>query len=359
MSSWWLVALVVLSALAAPAPTRATSQPDLMALPPPLQAELEAQVLAGNPAQRERMQRLVEFVLKPQGLGMRYRSDATHGVAQAYATREANCLGFTLLFVALARAAGLDAYPQDAGETLIWHELGGTIYRSDHVNAGVVVGGASYTLDVAGDVVLATHAPVRMSDAQLLARYRNNLAVAAFQEGRIADARREMDIALSLDPGSTRIWSNAGVLYLRDGDAAAAEHAYAHALSLDPENTNALTNMMNLAHRLGLDDRERAMRQRLARVQRRDPVHQFIQGLDYERLHDYPHAIKHYRRAIRLQRGEYRFYEALGRAYLLAGDARRASRALRLASKYSAAIGRGNDDTFPLRVDPLHRWPIR
>jgi Flp pilus assembly protein TadD len=338
MSMRWLAAVLALSTLCAPsaAATQTPADADPMAVPPALQAQFEAYVLAGKPTPRERMERLVEFVLQPQGLGLNYRGDASHDIATAYATREANCLGFTLLFVVLARKAGLQAQARDAGETLTWREIDGTVYRSDHVNASVLIDKDRYTLDVAGATVFAVRPPKPISDAQLLARYRNNFAIAAMQEGRLADALREIDAAIALDPDHAQFWSNAGVIHLRTGDAVAAERAYLRALALQPDNTNALLNLTDLARRLGQPEREQSLRRRLARVQRRDPVHQFIQGLDYERLHDYPHAIEHYRRAIHLHRGESRFYEALARVYLLAGDSRRAGQALRLAARLDA-----------------------
>ncbi|MND04070.1 hypothetical protein D3C83_241800 [compost metagenome] len=46
-------------------------------------------------------------------------------------------------------------------------------------------------------------------------------------------------------------------------------------------------------------------------------------------------AIRHYRQAIRLYGDEHRFYSALARAYLGAGDTRRAAKALARAQALS------------------------
>ena len=315
-------------ALSAPAGPQAGSQVQAMALPPALQAQLHKDVLVGDPSQRERLDQAALFALDPQGLGITYDEDASYSVEQVYATRQANCLAFTMLFLAMARESGLEAYAQELGETLSWREAGGTIFRDNHINAGVRIGGHRYTVDVAGNSVFGLHPPVPVSDQRMLAHYYNNLAVGRLEQGDVASAQQIMATALALDPAYAPHWSNAGVLFLHGGDAAAAEHAYVKALALDPTNASALFNMVDLTHRNGDNRREAGYRQRLARVQQNDPLQHFIEALDYERVGDYPHAIEHYRRAIQLHRSEHRFYSALARAYLLAGNTREAGRAL-------------------------------
>ena len=105
-------------------------------------------LLAGDPSATSRMQRLINFVVDDKnGLGMQYDESATYTVTQAYAARKANCLTFTLLVLAVAKEAGLEAYPQEIGETLSWRMVEGTIYRENHINAGVRIGGHRYSID--------------------------------------------------------------------------------------------------------------------------------------------------------------------------------------------------------------------
>ena len=349
MFAWVLVAALALSAPAFAGPE---SGPQAMALPPALQAQLHTHVLVGSPSQRERLDRLAVFALDPQGLGITYDEDASYSVEQVYATRKANCLAFTMLFLAMAREAGLDAYAQELGETLAWHESGGTIIRDNHINAGVRIGGHRYSVDLTGDSVFGLQPPAPVSDQRMLAHYYNNLAVGRLEHGDVASAQQIMTTALALDPSYAPHWSNAGVLFLHGGDAAAAERAYAKALALDPTNASALFNMVDLLHRNGNDPREAEFRQRLARVQQNDPLQHFVEALDYERVGDYPRAIEHYRRAIQLHHGEHRFYSALARAYLLAGDTRDASRALGRAESLSDGATRA---AYRAQLEDLRR----
>lgn len=328
------------SVVATPVPVVVDPVPrdEVMALPPPLKARVHDLLVAGDPSQTARFQRLINFVVDDKdGLGMTYDESATYTVAQAYAARKANCLTFTLLVLAIAKEAGLDAYPQEIGETLSWREVDGTIYRENHINAGVRIGGHRYSVDPAADLIFLPRPPVRVSHERLLAHYYNNVAVDRLQEGRTDVALRDMAVAEALDPTYASLWSNAGVMALHGGDATTAERDYEKALALDPADASALFNMVQLLERRH-DPRATEFRQRLARVEQNDPLQQFLQGLDYERAGNFPRAIASVRRAIQLMPREHRFYAALARMYQRVGDLTRARSAL--ASARSLSEGR-------------------
>ena len=339
------LALAAVLALASPAPSPpvvGTPMPEpaqVMALPPELRTRLHAEVL--DKSRSDRLERLVKFMFDEQGLGMQYQSDATHTVEQAYLTRKANCLSFTLLFMALAREAGLDAYAQEIEETLAWYQEQNTIYRTNHINAGVRIGGRRYTVDVARDSVIARRGPVTISDRRLIAHYYNNRAAELIADGAMATALPYVQASLELDPAYATSWSNAGVVYLRNNDWAAAERAYARALELDPMHAGALFNMVGLYQLNGDRKREFGFRRRLEAARLKDPFHQFLLAVEYEKRGDYPQAIDHYKRAIRLHDSEHRFYFGLARSYLHIGDARRAGRALVRAQAVSDEATRG------------------
>ena len=340
MFIWVLAALLAVSTSTMEPDPQTEPPAHVMALPPDLRARLHDEVLAGSPSLRTRFNRLLHLLFDEKGLRLVYQDDATASVEQTYATRTANCLSFTLLFLALAREAGLDAYPQEIRQTLAWHQDNGILYRVDHINAIVHIASRGYLVDIAGDSVIALREPVRVSDQRLLAHYYNNLAMQNLEQDRIAPALQNMRAALELDPGFATNWSNAGVLYLRNGDEAAAERAYAKALALEPANSSALANMANLALRRGDHAREAEFRQRLDRQQQYDPFFHFLQATGYEHAGDYLHAIEHYQRAIRLHDGEHRFYAALAHAYVLAGDTQHAIKALTRAAWFSTGTTR-------------------
>jgi Flp pilus assembly protein TadD len=360
MLGWTIAAVLAVSAPATPAAVVPGPDPipqeQVMAVPAKLHDKVQRILVDGDPAPILRFQRLINFVLDEQGLGMHYQDDATHTVAEAYAMHEANCLTFTLLVLALAKEAGLEAYPQEVGETLSWREIGGTIYRDNHINAGVSIGSHRYTIDPAADLVLLPRPPVRVSHERLLAHYYNNIAVDRLQAGHMADALADMDKALSLDSGYATFWSNAGVIHAHAGDEAAAERDYQHALELDPRDASALFNMLQLLHARH-DPREAEYRQRLARIEQRDPLQQFMQALDYQRSGDLARALSSMRRAIQLKSDEPRFYAALARLYERMGDAARARSALASAQSHSGGKERERYRAERERLEQAARHP--
>jgi len=348
----WVITAVLLVSPPAPVPAAEVEplpQEQVMALPSALRTRLHDEVLVERMSQDERLQRLADFMFQPQpqGLGLLYEEDATYTVERTYETRRGNCVAFTLLFLALAREAGLDAWPQETVEVQAWHLRNNTLYRTNHVDAGVRAGGRTYRVDGSPVAVVARYPPERIEQRRLLAHYYNNHAIAAMDNGQLPLALRYMAIAIDLDPNYAITWSNAGVLSLRSGDAVAAEHAYATALTLDPQNIAALFNMVGLLQRTGDAKREAGFRRRLERVQQEDPFYHFVMAMDDERSGDYANAIEHFRRAIRLYPREYRFHAALAAAYRQVGDVRRADKALARARALGGKAVRDADLTAP------------
>ena len=76
-------------------------------------------------------------------------------------------------------------------------------------------------------------------------------------------------------------------------------------------------------------------RERLSRVEQKDPLQQYLEALDHERAGDYGHAIESLQRAIQLKKDEPRFYATLARVYERAGDVKRARSALASAQGMS------------------------
>ena len=90
-----------------------------MRLPAELRASMPARALDQRVPAMERVQVLLDFMIGDDGLALRYREQPTLGIADSYRSREVNCLSFTLMFVAMARAAGIRAYAQASDEVLV------------------------------------------------------------------------------------------------------------------------------------------------------------------------------------------------------------------------------------------------
>lgn len=339
MMTWAFAAALALAPMA-PAPVSPPVAPppspeQVLAVPAELRAKFQQQVIGQNRSPTRQLNLLVDFLFDDDGLAMEYEHDATYTVEQAYRTRKANCLTFTLLAVALAREAGLEAYAQDIEDTLVWRQEQNTIYRTTHVNAGIQIKRQRYSIDVAWDSVIARNPPERIPDKRLLVHFYNNRVAELMAQEQLQAAAAHAAISLQLEPGYASSWSNAGVLHVRAGNQAAAERHYKRALDLEPKHAGALFNMVGFYRRIGDQEHADEYHQRLEKARLRDPFHQFLLASDYERHGDYARAAEHYRRAIRLHETEHRFYFGLARAYLQLGQARRAGRALARAQALS------------------------
>lgn len=337
-----LVALVLLSCVGAAHATSgpATRQADVeaaMALP----EELRQAFLAYSPPRarlnaEQRVQRLLDFMVAEDGLALRYQEQPTHGIAESYARREVNCLSFTMMYIALARASGLEAYAQATDSALEMRLWAGAAARATHVNAKVVIDGHGFEVDIGWRALVASRRMRQIEDAELVALLHNNNAVENLLLGETEAARKDIGAALSLDPGSATIWSNSGLIELRSGNRAAAEHAYLQALRFDRSHVGALGNIVGLYREIGDKALEEQYAKRLRRVQATDPFSQYLLGLQSSEKGEYAAAVAHYRRAIRLMSKQPMFYRGLAMAYRQKGELVASQRAERRAEELEA-----------------------
>ncbi len=298
-----------------------------MAVPEELRQAVDALELdRGGIPKLDRVRRLFEFMVAEDGLALRYREQPTYGIAESYARREVNCLSFTMMFIALARATGVDAYAQASEDALAMRVVDNTLFRARHVKAGIDIDGAQYTVDVGWRSVVVERNPRRISDVQLVALLYNNNAVERLARGAKTEATNEIATAMALDPDSATIWSNAGVIHWRSGRRDAAEHAYLQALELEQGHVGALSNLVGMYRTTGATRRADRYDQRLQRAQASDPFSQFLMARELMQLEAYDLAAAHYRRAIRLLPNQPKFHRSLAEAYQKLGKDRAAQR---------------------------------
>lgn len=300
----------------------------VMEIPPALRQLVHERVDLPCGSQDERLQRLVALMFDADGLGLRYDHHATRSVAGIWQQREANCLSYTLLFVALARELGFDARVQEAGEVLAWYEEAGIVYNASHVNVSLRIGGQRKTVDFDRSIIAARGTPRLIGTERAMAHFHNNRGAELMAEGRFDAALASLQASLQADRGFSPAWNNLGVLLQRQEDLRGAEQAFLTALALRPSYGAALSNLVALYRRSGQDGKARSYARRQERVQRNDPFHQFMLAVRCENGGDYACAIRHYRTAIRIQDGQHQFHFGLARAYFLAGDLQRARREL-------------------------------
>lgn len=341
MIGWNAFALLAASSLSpAPPPQAAVDIPapaQIMAVPPEIKALLRERVTNSTNSPEKRLQRLVELIFLPDGLGLRYDTEATLTIAETWQQRRANCLSFTLLFVALSREIGLEANVQEVGQVVTWYQEQGLIFNAGHVNAGLRVNGRLATMDLDSNVLYDSRGPRQITDQRALAHFYNNRGADQLAAHDYAAARRYFDMSLQMEPRFVPAWSNLGVLDSRVNDLAAARQDFEKALSINRNHAPSLHNAAKLFLQMG-DTRGAALLQtRLERTRNKDPFYQFMQGVAAERAADYTLAAHYYRKAVRLYGRAHQFHFGLARAYFLSGNNRLAEREMTRARALSGS----------------------
>ncbi len=297
-----------------------------MALPDDLRQALAELGLDHDASDLDRVRRLFEFMITEDGLALRYQEQPTYGIAESYAQRKVNCLSFTMMFIALARAAGVESYAQASEDALAMHVVDNTVYRAKHIKAGINVDGAQYTVDVGWNSVIAQRSQHAISDAQLVALLHNNNAIERLRLGDGTGATVEIETAMALDPDSATIWNNAGVIHWRSGRHDAAERAFMRALEREGNHVGSLGNLVSLYRSTGKARLATRYDTQLQRVQSSDPFSQFLMAQHLVKSGAYGLAVPHYKRAIRLLPNQPEFHRSLAEAYQKIGKASAAQR---------------------------------
>jgi tetratricopeptide (TPR) repeat protein len=339
----------------APMPPGLPSEADIMAVPPELHAQFQANVLDKSASSATRIKLLLDYTFDKRGLGLTYDPTLTRTVAETFRDRKANCLSFTLLFVALAREAGISAHVQEVGQVLTWYQEGDTIYDAGHVNVGLQIGGEYRSVDLDRNILFVRKGPKAISDDRAIAHFYNNRGSELMADGHSADARRYLQGALALAPTYPSAWNNLGVLDMREGDTAAAEHDFLAALDIERTHAPTLSNIVQLYRRSGDAGKAQFYLARLERARLSDPFHQYTVANEAEKRGDYPAAVAAYRRAIRLYSDPHQFHFGLARTYFLMGETGRARREL------SRALALDNNDDrsrarYQAKLDSLRRY---
>ena len=266
--------------------------------------------------------------------------------ADTFNRRAGNCLSFSNMFVAMAREAGLNAWFQEVKLTPEWSNINETFLVSMHVNAVVQDARSEYVVDVSG-AKRAKWARIRkLSDAEAEAQYYNKRGADALVKNDLARAFAYLVKAIRIAPDTSYIWSNLGVVYNRNGQAEDAKRAYAVALEINPAEIVALNNLYTIYVHEGDLVRAERLSSRVERHRLKNPyyLHRLSsQALDERRYED---AIALLKRAIKLDKEEYRFHFTLAHSLLLNGEKDAALQSLGQAKQLAPPDGKL--DTFSL-----------
>jgi len=348
-----LLLLVLLASSAALARAPVPEPAEVLSLTQGMERFLQERVVQHAASPHARHELLMQAVFGADGIGMHYDAVSTRSVSETFESGSGNCLSFTLMYVAMARALGLEVDYQEVDEP-VWQRQGDTVLRTSHINVLLRIQGQNRVVDFEPDLRFGKARLRRVGESRALAHFYNNRGMETLLAGDPETAQAWVERAIEVDAGFVPAWSNLGVVQRQLGRESEAETAYLRALALDPMHAQSLSNLAGLYEQWQDETRKAGYVLRLRKVQRDDPYAAYEQGREQERLGQLGLAARHYRRAARLHPLDESFHLALFRVYYLMGNEERAAISLMRASQLASA-----DDPSPyerkfaaLGVDP-------
>lgn len=323
-----LAALILASCAAAPvappssadlqhllAVTRSESYPSgdipdaagFLALSPPMADFVRVMAPVTAPDQR-RLEALFDAVRYNHSI--EYQDHATLTAAEAFRQQRANCLAFSAMFIAMARAAGLDARFQEVDVPPIWDISDAqTLIQYRHVNVLVrMPRGHEAVIDLRADLYSESYPRRLLSDREALAHYYSNLSMDELLAEDLAAAQRFAYTALQADDGQSFVWNNMGIIQRRMGKLDLAEISYRQALALDPMDWSAMSNLAYIFDYHGAVEEAARLRSLSHSTKLGNPYYRYALAQQAFHRQDYQAALLQLDEAIERRRQEARFF---------------------------------------------------
>lgn len=299
---------------------------DLFAITPEMEAFAKRAVRRGS-SYFERIKALHEALLtsvEAGGYGIVYSAYITEPPIVTFQQRRANCLSFTLLYVALARSVDLNAKVNEVEIPPTWdmrNKKDMVFLR--HVNVKVPLIGERTNILQREDAVIdlemhryrANYRQHEISDTLAAAQFYSNRAMEYLDAGNFKDAFLSLRKSISLNNQQSYVWSNLGTLYGRKKLLSEAELAYLHALALNPDDLTVMNNLSYHYNQAG--NKEKALKfARLAqRYRESNPFYKYNLALSALEQKEYEQALKLVLQAMDREKNDVRFYELAATLY--------------------------------------------
>jgi tetratricopeptide (TPR) repeat protein len=199
--------------------------------------------IAGSGTDRERLDRLQQYLFDERHLQFDYENSFTLTARQAWARQGGNCVSFTNLFIALARSIGIPV------QAALFHREGNPEMDGDlrifntHMAAGYRDGNHIIVFDffyLRREREFGFHLIDDLSNTGV---YLSNRGTAALRGGDTAEALLQLRRAVAIAPDFGSAHGNLGVVRRRTGDLDGALASHLTAQRLEPFDHRVLGNL--------------------------------------------------------------------------------------------------------------------
>ncbi|MEM0953461.1 MAG: transglutaminase domain-containing protein [Pseudomonadota bacterium] len=322
---------------------------DILAVDAAMSEFLSERVNAAAPT-RERLQQLLDAVIEDPNFALDYQG-TTLSAVETFHRGQGNCLAFTTMFIAMARAVGLEAAYQEVQTPPTWDRDNDSIVMTRHINANVTnvnattrsgslatwqgQARAGWVVDFNLTEYRSFYRKTVISDQRAFAHYYSNLSAEALLADRPLWALAYARKALDYEPFFAAAWTNLGILYSRASDLQSAKEAYKVSLAFEPENLTTRSNLASVMQKTGDHTAAARLRDEVARYRHENPYYRFELAKSLIRRADYASAQGHLEAAINKQPADERFHLALSAVHTAMGNTRLAKHSLEEAKRLS------------------------
>ncbi|GAA6204255.1 tetratricopeptide repeat protein [Thalassotalea sp. SU-HH00458] len=298
-------------------------------------------------APNKRAKRLLRHIFAKENIDLAYQSAANLTASQAYHSQTANCMSLTIMAYALAKEAGLDVKFQDVKVPEYWVRNGQYNMLTGHVNLilteakvpnkTVVYGRELLQIDFDPDIYKKSFPKKVITKNTVLAMFYNNKGAHALVDQNYQLSYKYLKQATLVDPSFSSAWGNLGILYKLNDLTDFAEKTYRHAIELDNDNLTALTNLSLLLEDNNNLEQARKIEKMLHDKRIKNPYYHALLADEAFFRGDNQKALKHYKRAIRMDNKVHEFYFGIAKVYYALNRIERAENAMNKAIAYNRA----------------------
>lgn len=294
---------------------------------------------------REKTDQLLKQFFSPEKINLAYQSGANVIASEAFENKTANCLSLTIMAFAIAKAAKLDVAFQSVDIPEYWVRNGNVNMLTGHINLAVfeeplpqkLVFWQRNKIEIDFDpfVLKKSFPKHKINKNTVLAMFYNNKGANAMINGDYLTAYAYFRSATDSDPLFSPAWGNLGILYRFKGLPQSAINTYRHAITLNHNNLTAMSNLSLLLHLNDEHDEARQLDSQIMRKRANNPYYYAL--LADERFYqgDYNDAIKHYKKAIKLDDNIHEFYFGLAKTYYMLDEIAKAESYIKKAMRYN------------------------
>lgn len=294
-----------------------------------------------NKDARTKATKLLQHIFSHEKIDLSYSSNANLTARQTYHSQKANCMSLTIMAYALAKKANLDVSFQQVIVPEYWVRNGQYNLLTGHVNLLIkpnkharnhlIYGSDKIQIDFDPYAIKQTFPRRIIPKKTVLAMFYNNKGGQAVVEGKYNIAYQYFKAATLTDKGFSSAWGNLAVLYRLTGNMNEAEKTYRYAVYINRKNLTALTNLAILLRSQHKDIEADEIESRLLQERINNPYYYAVLADEAYYKRNYLLALKHYKKALRLNSKIHEIYFGLAKVYYQMDRLSDAERAMKKA----------------------------